>query len=44
MKRSVAVRTQFLDFIYMCRAIFHGVVANGIRMPFFSNCITAIER
>ncbi|PEY33630.1 hypothetical protein CN354_19000 [Bacillus cereus] len=41
---SLATRTKFLDFIYFCRAIFHDVVANGIRMPFFSNCIVAIER
>ncbi|MBY0596444.1 hypothetical protein K4569_08425 [Bacillus bingmayongensis] len=44
MKCSLAVRTKFLDFLYFCRAIFHDVVANGIRMPFFSNCIVAIER
>lgn len=44
MNRSIVVRTQFLDFIYICRAIFHCVVANGIRMPFFSNFITTIER
>ncbi|MEH7457434.1 RAxF-45 family protein [Bacillus sp. JJ1127] len=44
MKRSLAAHAKFLDFIYFCRAIFHGVVSNGIRMPFFSNCIVAIER
>ncbi|MFJ8530857.1 MULTISPECIES: RAxF-45 family protein [Bacillus] len=44
MKRSLAAHAKFLDFIYFCRAIFHDVVANGIRMPFFSNCIVAIER
>ncbi len=44
MKRSLAARAKFLDFIYFCRAIFHDVVVNGIRMPFFSNCIVAIER
>lgn len=44
MKRSLAARAKFLDFIYFCRAIFHDVVANGIRMPFFSNCIAVIER
>ncbi|WP_442869082.1 RAxF-45 family protein [Bacillus sp. BP-3] len=38
------MRTQFLDFIYICRVIFHRVVANGIRMPFFSNFIITIER
>ncbi|EEM07255.1 hypothetical protein FO521_16550 [Bacillus pseudomycoides] len=44
MKRSLAARAKFLDFIYFCRAIFHDVIANGIRMPFFSNCIAVIER
>jgi hypothetical protein len=43
MNNSAVVRTQFLDFIYICRAIFHVVAANGIRMPFFSNCITTAE-
>ncbi|MBK5426730.1 hypothetical protein HWX41_25860 [Bacillus paramycoides] len=44
MKCSLATRAKFLDYIYICRAIFHDVVVNGIRMPFFNNCIVAIER
>ncbi|ADK03024.1 MULTISPECIES: RAxF-45 family protein [Bacillus] len=44
MKRSLAARAKFLDFIYFCRAIFHDVVVNGIRLSFFNNCIVAIER
>ncbi len=44
MKRSLAARAKFLDYIYFCRAIFHDVVVNGIRLSFFNNCIVAIER
>lgn len=44
MKRSLAARAKFLDFIYFCRAIFHDVVVNGIRLSFFNNCIVAIEQ
>lgn len=44
MKRSLAAYAKFLDFIYFCRAIFHDVVVNGIRLSFFNNCIVAIER
>lgn len=44
MKRSLAACAKFLDFIYFCRAIFHDVVVNGIRLSFFNNCIVAIER
>ncbi|MCU5379615.1 hypothetical protein OCA08_20990 [Bacillus cereus] len=44
MKRSLAARAKFLDYIYFCRAIFHAVVVNGIRLSFFNNCIVAIER
>ncbi|MBP1943784.1 RAxF-45 family protein [Cytobacillus luteolus] len=39
MSRSVVIRGQFLEFIYICRAIFHAFAVNGIRMSFFSNCI-----
>ncbi|WP_318153088.1 RAxF-45 family protein [Metabacillus arenae] len=39
MNQSVVLRAQMLDFIYLCRAIFHVVVVNGIRMPFYNNCI-----
>ena len=34
MKRSLAARAKFLDFIYFCRAIFHDVVVNGYVCPF----------
>ncbi|HDR7870346.1 hypothetical protein MNO09_29555 [Bacillus sp. N5-665] len=44
MKRSLAARAKFLDYIYFCRAIFHDVVVNGVRLSFFNNCIVAIER
>ncbi|HDX9630535.1 TPA: hypothetical protein ROY30_004260 [Bacillus cereus] len=44
MKRSLAARAKFLEYIYFCRAIFHDVVVNGIRLSFFNNCIVAIER
>ncbi|WP_280635624.1 RAxF-45 family protein [Bacillus sp. 165] len=43
MMNSAGVRTQFLDFIYICRAIFHATAANGIRVSFFSNCIMTAE-
>jgi hypothetical protein len=37
MNRSVGLHGQFLEYIYICRAIFHVFAFNGIRMPFFSN-------
>ncbi|WP_281183666.1 RAxF-45 family protein [Bacillus marinisedimentorum] len=37
MNRSVMNRGQEMDFLYLCRAIFHDQSADGIRMPFFSN-------
>ncbi|WP_269320320.1 RAxF-45 family protein [Bacillus sp. EB01] len=36
MNRSVGLHGQFLEFIYICRAIFHEIAFNGIRMPFFA--------
>lgn len=39
MNRSVGLHGQFLEYIYICRAIFHGFAFNGIRMPFFSKFI-----
>jgi hypothetical protein len=33
-----------LSYLYLCRAIFHAIVINGIRMPFFTNCIDTIKR
>ncbi|WLR51187.1 RAxF-45 family protein [Bacillus tianshenii] len=44
MNRSVFNRGQELDFLYLCRAIFHGAVIQGTRMPFFNNCILRTER
>ncbi|WP_338055343.1 RAxF-45 family protein [Shimazuella alba] len=43
MNNSAGLRVQFLDFITICRAIFHVAVVNGIRMSFFSNCIMTVE-
>ncbi|MFC0273904.1 RAxF-45 family protein [Metabacillus herbersteinensis] len=43
MNHSVAARAKFLDYIYICRAIFHAIVTNGIRMPFFNNFIVTTE-
>jgi hypothetical protein len=36
MSRSVGLHGQFLEYIYICRAIFHEIAFIGIRMPFFS--------
>jgi hypothetical protein len=36
MNRSTGLRGKYLDFIYMCRAIFHVFAFKGTRMPFFS--------
>lgn len=33
-----------LSYLYLCRAIFHAIALNGIRMPFFSNCIDTFKR
>lgn len=44
MDRSVLNRGQELDFLYLCRAIFHDVAANGIRMPFFRQLNHETER
>lgn len=33
-----------LSYLYLCRAIFHAIAINGIRMPFFTNCIDTIKR
>ncbi|WP_199738143.1 RAxF-45 family protein [Falsibacillus albus] len=35
MERSVGLHGQFLEFIYICRAIFHVEFAKGTSMPFF---------
>ncbi|WP_409253125.1 RAxF-45 family protein [Bacillus sp. SCS-153A] len=39
MKSSVGLHGQFLEYIYICRAIFHGTAVKGTRMPIFSNSI-----
>ncbi|WP_281281365.1 RAxF-45 family protein [Pseudalkalibacillus caeni] len=39
---SVA-RTQFIEFLHICRAIFHDAVVDGRSMPFFNNCIMTTE-
>ncbi|MFD1336762.1 RAxF-45 family protein [Oceanobacillus iheyensis] len=37
------MRAEWIEFLYFCRAKFAVVAYNGIRMPFFSNLITANE-
>nr|WP_096190948.1 RAxF-45 family protein [Neobacillus soli] len=44
MKRSILVRVQWLEALYLCRAIFHDVVFQGRSLPFFRNCIANLER
>ncbi|WP_433747175.1 RAxF-45 family protein [Falsibacillus pallidus] len=39
MKSSVGLQGQFLEFIYICRAIFHANFNKGISLPFFRNFI-----
>ncbi|WP_409296990.1 RAxF-45 family protein [Peribacillus sp. SCS-26] len=39
MERYIGMRAQFLDYTYICRAIFHAVVFKGGSLPFFKNCI-----
>jgi len=36
---AVLVRGSWMEFLYLCRAEFSGVVNNGIRMPFLNNTI-----
>jgi hypothetical protein len=36
MSRSVGLQGQYLEFIYICRAIFHEVANYGTSLPFFS--------
>ncbi|MBM7362218.1 RAxF-45 family protein [Priestia taiwanensis] len=43
MNYSVTLRASFLEYVSICRAIFHGFAVNGIRMPFFSKCIVVTE-
>ncbi|WP_303046828.1 RAxF-45 family protein [Bacillus sp. MRMR6] len=44
MKRSIFVRVQWLEALYLCRAIFHEVVFKGGSLPFLENCIVEVER
>ncbi|WP_342431822.1 RAxF-45 family protein [Neobacillus sp. FSL H8-0543] len=44
MKRSNFVRVQWIEALYLCRAIFHGVVFNGGSLSFFQNYKMYIER
>jgi hypothetical protein len=44
MSRSVGLHGQYLEYIYICRAIFHEVAINGIRMPFFRQLNRKTER
>ncbi|WP_281397266.1 RAxF-45 family protein [Heyndrickxia vini] len=39
MSNTVFVRGQLMDYMYICRAIFHTQAANGISLPIFSNFI-----
>ncbi|WP_281503651.1 RAxF-45 family protein [Ectobacillus sp. JY-23] len=43
MNYVLAARAQFLDFIYICRAIFHVTAVNGTGLSFY-NCIAAIKK
>ncbi|WP_268877592.1 RAxF-45 family protein [Heyndrickxia camelliae] len=44
MNQAVFVRGQWMEHLYICRAIFHAVAINGISMPIFSNCIWKQKR
>ncbi|PLS15990.1 hypothetical protein CVD28_19825 [Bacillus sp. M6-12] len=37
------LREQWLDFMYICRAIFHDVFVEGRSLPFLNNCIMITE-
>ncbi|MDR7075567.1 hypothetical protein J2Y03_000555 [Neobacillus niacini] len=41
---SIFVRVQWLEALYLCRAIFHDVVVKGGSLSFFQNCKLNIER
>ncbi|CAH0345224.1 RAxF-45 family protein [Bacillus sp. CECT 9360] len=43
MSRSVILREQWLDFMYICRAIFHGAFVQWGSLPIFNNCIMETE-
>ncbi|MEH6995034.1 RAxF-45 family protein [Neobacillus drentensis] len=44
MGRSIFVRVQWLEALYLCRAIFHEVVFKGGSLSFFQNYKMNIER
>ncbi|MGE7218389.1 RAxF-45 family protein [Priestia koreensis] len=44
MNRFTVLREQWLEFMYICRAIFHAGVRNGISLSFFRNSILEIKR
>jgi len=44
MNRSIILREQWLDYMYICRAIFHGAFVQGRSLPFLNNCIVSLER
>ncbi|WP_335871001.1 RAxF-45 family protein [Bacillus sp. 2205SS5-2] len=37
--KHVGLRTQFLAYIHICRAIFHVNIVEGMSLPFFNNFI-----
>ncbi|MGE8203135.1 RAxF-45 family protein [Heyndrickxia sp. NPDC080065] len=44
MNNAVLVRGQWMEYIYICRAIFHVGAANGTGLPIFSNFIWKEKR
>ncbi|MEC2057075.1 RAxF-45 family protein [Peribacillus psychrosaccharolyticus] len=44
MNRSIILREQWLDYMYICRAIFHDAIVQGRSLSFSNNCIMRIER
>ena len=44
MNRSICLLEQFLDYMSVCLAIFHGAVKQGRSLSFFNNCIMITER
>ncbi|MDQ0177250.1 RAxF-45 family protein [Bacillus chungangensis] len=39
MSQAVIARVQWIEFLYIRRAIFSVVIANGTSVPFFNNII-----
>ncbi|GIN84751.1 hypothetical protein J6TS2_11370 [Heyndrickxia sporothermodurans] len=44
MSNAVLIRGQWMEYIYICRAIFHAEAANGTSLSIFSNFIWNIKR